>query len=152
MAMVWRPTAIRLWVPSHRRRRRGSLLLSVRCLDPISPTPTPHVRPPPTLPRASPPAPHRVHIHVPPVTRTSLPLSLSNNMLPQVEMPTKHVASPSNTALNDRTAARSPFDATPHTRTLPRSHPPVRCQVNAPPALTVRTGVRPTPFRFPLLL
>ena len=69
----------------------------------ISPTliPLHHVRPP-TPPHASPPAPHRVHIHVPPVTRTFLPLFPSDNMLPQAETPTKHVALPSNTSLNNR--------------------------------------------------
>jgi hypothetical protein len=71
----------------------------------ISPTLTPislsfsHVRPP--TPHASPPAPHRVHIHVPPVTRASLPLFPSDNTLLQAEVPTKHVASPSNTGSND---------------------------------------------------
>lgn len=70
----------------------------------ISPTLTPypclsHVRPP--TPHASPPAPHQVHIHVPPVTRTSLPLFPFDNMLPQAEIPTKHVASPSNTGSNN---------------------------------------------------
>jgi hypothetical protein len=85
-------------------------------------------------PRGSPPAPHRVHIHVPLVTRTSLPPVPSDNTLLQAEVPTKHVASPSNTALNDWidcTHYLSLFDAAPHTLEPTPLSPPAcrRCQV-----------------------
>ena len=100
----------------------------------ISPTLTPisHVRPPTS--NANLPAPHRVPIHVPPVTRTSLPLFPSDNMLLQVEVPTKHVASPSNTGSNNwfhQPSSRSLRLCLSLTLTLPYSLP--RC---APPAMT----------------
>jgi len=44
---------------------------------------------------------HSAHIPVPLVTRTSLPVSASNNTLLRAEMPTKHVASPSSTGLSE---------------------------------------------------
>lgn len=108
-----------------------------------------HVRPPPPTPHhASPLAPHRVPILVLPVTRTFLPLSLSDNMLLQVEMPTKRVASPSNTGLNNL----SPFDSVSHSRTHKPTLTPLCSLPSYAMTLSARLHIRSTPFRHFLLL
>jgi hypothetical protein len=116
-----------------------------------------HVRPPPTPPppHASPPAPHRAHIHVPPATRTSLPLTPSANMLPRAEIPTEHVASPSNTVSNNRANhfyLSSTLPLSHLTSTFPCSLPPTICTARDDMTFSrFRTGIRSTPFRHFLL-